>query len=95
MSDRPNLFMLLTNKNKCHYKPFRLKGAKKNPFCVKIILQSTTLRIMYSLKQVSLLDQTLQRMAGAVFLAQKWKNDAVSVQRVYVQEKEDIILSMP
>lgn len=47
---------------------------------------------MYSLKQVSLLDQTLQRVAGAVFLAQIWKNDAVSVQRVYLQQKEDIIL---
>lgn len=50
---------------------------------------------MYSLKQVSFLDQTLQRMAGAGFLAQKWKNDAVSVQRVYLQQKEDIILSIP
>lgn len=47
---------------------------------------------MYSLKQVSLLDQTQQRVAGAVFLAQKWKNDAVSVQSVCLQQKEDIIL---
>lgn len=47
---------------------------------------------MYSLKQVSLFDQTQRREAGAVCLAQKWKNNAVSIHSICFQQKEDIIL---